>query len=402
MIQDSFKLYSAEKEYALRANVSVAELLQRGDVSHWWCTRVAQNMPTAVIHGCAPMPLEKSIQADIWQIEAETHLGRQSLSDFLKHPDSGARGYIAVQAGKIVAEAYPDLRGQDTHLWASCAKPTAGLVIELLVEEGLIEDHRTFGDYMPEFSGTDWADVKVADAMDMTTGMDCEENNETRSDPSSIAIRAFLAEFGEAFGDKIETLHDVLKSSRRADKPGNKFEYGSLTTQMLVLLAESVSNCKWAELFEQRVWCHIGAEGPLLQHLTPDGVALAHGVTSSRLRDLARFGMIFTPSWNRIANKKIVSESILDRIRNPKRSGDFFMRGFNGPVLQDTLGDSTISSNSRQWDVIWEDGDMFKGGLMGQGLYVSPGRDLVICYFSTSPEMYLARYLRPVAARFHL
>lgn len=63
----------------------------------------------------------------------------------------------------MVVEAYPDLRRQDPHLWASCAKPTAGLDIELLVEKGLIEDHRTFGEYLPEFSGTDWADVKMAE-----------------------------------------------------------------------------------------------------------------------------------------------------------------------------------------------------------------------------------------------
>ncbi len=175
-----------------------------------------------------------------------------------------------------------------------------------------------------------------------------------------------------------------------------------LRKEMLVLLAESVTNRKWPELFEQRIWGHIGSEGPLLQHLAPDGIALAHGVTSGRLRDLARFGMIFTPSWDKVAEKRIVSAKILDRIRNPMRSKDFYMRGFDGPVFQDYLGDKTILSNSRQWDAIWEDGDMFKGGFMGQGLYVSPGRDLVICYLSTTPEMYLARYLRPVAARFHL
>ena len=402
MIKNTFRQYSAADEYDLRARISVSELLGRGDVAHWWCTHITQTMPTAVIQGCSPMPLEESPRSDIWEIEAETHVGQLSLSDFLQHPDSGARGYVAVQAGRVVAEAYPDLRPQDTHLWASCAKPTVGLIIELLIEEGLIDDSRTFGDYMPEFSVTDWAAVRIIDAMDMTTGMDCEENDETRSDPSSIAIRAFLAEFDEAYGDRVETLRDVLKSSRQIDKPGNKFEYGSPTTQMLVLLAEAVTNCKLAELFEQRVWGHLGTEGPLLQHLSPDGIALAHGVTSGRLRDLARFGMLFTPSWQKVAEKQIVTDRILERIRNPIRSKEFYMRGFDGPVFQDHLGDDTILSNSRQWDAIWEDGDMYKSGFMAQGLYVSPGRDLVICYFSTTPEMYMARYLRPVAGLFPL
>jgi len=396
------KRYSAAEEYEMRARVSISELLNRSAVAHWWCTHISQCMPTAVIQGGSVMPLEKAPRAEIWNVRAETHLEPLPLSDFLQHPGSGARGYIAVHAGRIVAEAYPDLRPHDMHMWASCAKPTAGLVIELLIEDGIIDDSQPFGTYMPEFAGTDWAGVRIADAMDMTTGMDCEENDETRADPSSNAIRAFMAEFSEPYGDKVERLPDVLKNVRQVDSPGHKFEYSSPTTQMLVLLAESVTNCKWTEFFAQRVWDHVGAEGPFLQHLTPDGIALAHGVTSGCLRNLARFGMLYTPSWHNTANKQIVSESILSRIRTPRRSRGFFMRGFDGPVFRDYLDDETMISNSRQWDAVWEDGDMFKSGFMGQGLYVSPGRDLVIAYFSTIPEMYMARYLRPVAGLFPL
>jgi hypothetical protein len=45
-----------------------------------------------------------------------------------------------------------------------------------------------------------------------------------------------------------------------------------------------------------------------------------------------------------------------------------------------------VISNSRQWDNIFPDGDMFKLGFNGQGMYVSPSRDLVIAYFSTNPD----------------
>ena len=35
---------------------------------------------------------------------------------------------------------------------------------------------------------------------------------------------------------------------------------------------------------------------------------------------------------------------------------------------------------SRQWNFALPDGDLFKGGYGGQGLYVSPQRDLVIAF----------------------
>ncbi len=135
--------------------------------------------------------------------------------------------------------------------------------------------------------------------MDMTPGMDCEENEVTRADPSSNAIRAFLAEFNTPHNGKVETLLEVLQSSRRVGTPGEKFEYGSPCTQVLVYLAEAVSGQSWSELFRRNVWSHLRPDGSLQVHLSPDGVALAHGVVSSRLRDMARFGMLYTPSWSR-------------------------------------------------------------------------------------------------------
>lgn len=163
----------------------------------------------------------------------------------------------------------------------------------MLIEDGLLDDQQTFGHYLPVFRGTVWEDVKIVDAMDMTPGIDCEENDETRADPDSIAIRVFLAEFGMPYKCKQENLVDVLRVA-----------------------------------------------------------PLAHGIVSSTLRDMARFGMLYTPSWAKAADKQIVSDATLARI---------------------------------------------KGGFMGQALYVSPKRDLVIAFYSTRQDMTSIRYLRPIA-----
>ena len=39
--------------------------------------------------------------------------------------------------------------------------------------------------------------------------------------------------------------------------------------------------------------------------------------------------------------------------------------------------------NSYQWDFVMADGDFYKGGYGGQGLYISPSRDLVVAFFAT-------------------
>lgn len=389
---------TAEDTYRLRSQVSVPKLLECGDVAHWWCTHISECMPTAVINsphagaGLIDAPMDT-----VFDITAPTDLGTLALRDFLAHPDSGTRGVVVVKSGKVVAESYPDLSPEQPHLWASCAKPMAGLMIEHLIEAGLIDETQGIGDYIPALRDTDWHTVAVRDAMDMTPGMDCEENEETRADPSSNAIRAFLAEFGTPRGGKVETLLEVLQSSRRVGTPGEKFEYGSPCTQVLVLLAEAVSGLPWSELFRRNVWSHVKADGPIQMHQSPDGIALAHGVVSSRLRDLARFGMLFTPSWSNVATRQVVSGATLARIRRGVRQKEFFTDGYDGPVFIDRLNDDTMLGNARQWDCIWPNGDMYKGGFMDQGLYVSPSRDLVIAYFSTVPKMQMIRYLRPIA-----
>jgi hypothetical protein len=47
-------------------------------------------------------------------------------------------------------------------------------------------------------------------------------------------------------------------------------------------------------------------------------------------------------------------------------------------------------------DGVWDDGDFYKGGVFGQGLYVSPGRELVVWY-ATAMFSNLTQYARQIA-----
>ena len=44
---------------------------------------------------------------------------------------------------------------------------------------------------------------------------------------------------------------------------------------------------------------------------------------------------------------------------------------------------TSLPPASRQWNFAMDDGDLFKGGFGGRGLYISPGRDLVIAFAGT-------------------
>ena len=139
----------------------------------------------------------------------------------------------------------------------------------------------------------------------------------------------------------------------------------------------------------------------LLWNLLPDGTAVAHGLFSTTLEDFARFGMIFTPSWDKTAVEPIVSGTVLKRLQTGGNV-EAFQAGAKFEGLKEDFGEAPLM-NSMQFDAVFEDGALWKHGNIGQGIYIDPARDFVGVYYSTngyiSPygEDKLPGYLRHAA-----
>lgn len=393
--------YSLAEYETLAASFSLQTALLGTDVSLFGNTRMAQFFHTALVPRQVPYrALPARLEPAIGKIEAETAYGKLSLDDFLASPKSFAQAFIVVHHGEVVYESYPGMKPGDSHLWASTAKPLAALLIEQLIDEGRIDQNKTYGDYVPDFRGTAWDKIPVIDIMNMASGLNVAEDDASRANPNSMATRLFRSEFGETdpVTGKVETTRQVLKSAAKVIDPGQRFEYSSLDAQALVILVEEVTQKRYSDLLAERVFPGVPLEGGLQIHLSSaDGLEGGHGLVSSPLRDLAMFGMLYTPSWRKISDRQVVSDAALTRIQKDTPSHEAFMSGNDGAAFSDALADYVIS-NSRQWDDVFTDGDFFKLGFMGQGLYVSPSRDLVIAYFSTNPDTGPGqRYMRPIA-----
>ena len=396
-IKDAVNGFSAEDNRRFKQEFGVAALLSINPTALWFHNTASRGLPTAVIPRRQPvMPLKTKTMPEIGKVTATTEFGNMDLDAFLNHPRSFAQGFIVVHKGKIVFEQYPGMREADSHLTASTAKVLVGLLVECLIEEGLIDEQKTLGDYVPEFRGSVWAPIKVIDVMDMTTGLDPIDGPQHFANPDAVVTRMVMAEIGETYKGKLESMPEVMKEAKPISKPGEHFTYSSTATQALVILTEAVTKQSWADAFDQRIWSKMGVDGDLQVHLSPEGYALGHGVLSLRLRDLARFGMLYTPSWDQVAVEPVVTPEILERARVSYRSPEFYRAGPSGRKFMERLGDDTVRSAGRQWDAVWGDGDFFKSGLNTQGIYVSPDRDLVIAYFSLEPTQQLQKYLRPL------
>jgi hypothetical protein len=100
------------------------------------------------------------------------------------------------------------------------------------------------------------------------------------------------------------------------------------------------------------------------------GRVLMRGFTSIRDVGGASWGQ---KSWNTVSSKQVVTEPLLERLRNLGEPSAF--EGSDEERLSLEFFGEKAYTNSNQWDHVFEDGAMFKHGNMGQGIYVDRVRD---------------------------
>ena len=338
--------------------------------------------------------LETELNESVGRVVAATSLGNLELDTLIADPRSRVQGFIVVQDGKIVYERYPGMRDDDHHLWYSSSKSIAGLLVGLLEADGKIDVNQSIDTYLPELEVTNWRGIPIIDILDMASGLDIHENDTTRTDRNHSVGNFFRIELRDQSDLGTLTSNEILFAVRNKRESGEIFEYSSLNTKMLGLLVERVSGQRVADFLSDRVWSKMGAEGDGLLGVDLWGGASIYGMVSSRLRDKARYGMLYTPSWRDVAQEQLVPASLLEKIRNDCRP-ELLERAVQADPNREP--DAEIVCNSRQWDVVYADGDMFKGGARGQGIYVSPGRNMVVAFFSTTPEGSWRDYARAIA-----
>lgn len=380
--------WSLEFARSARENFNNFHYQLGGDHALYYQQNLAEQLPTAY---SAPhpdfMPLERAIDERLaGDVSFTTNEGELTLGEYIVHPNHRVQGVMMIHEGKVVFEEYPGMNPMDRHVWMSPGKATVGLIVGMLAEEGRIDLDRPVSAYAPELAGTNWDAVPMIDAMNMATGLALEETLEAIVDPNSIIVKFFSAEFGAqnpATG-QVDYWLDILREAEtiEGEQPGEVFRYSSAVTEVGVLISEKIDDMTWADLFEERVWGKVGARSDFNHHLMPDGTAVSHGLISTTLEDFGRFGLIFTPSWDKTAHERIVSDALLRRLQF-SGSEEAFRAGAKFEGLQEDFGETPLM-NSMQFDAVFEDGALWKHGNVGQGIYIDPARDFVGVYFSTN------------------
>jgi CubicO group peptidase (beta-lactamase class C family) len=387
--------FTAEQSYKLRQGFSSATAYNTVDQNLYYFLHWEEFLPHHIIRRGGPVrELPSAPNARLGQVKARTSLGELTLDQLLDDPRSRVQGFIVLHKGKIVYEKYPGMRADDHHLWFSSSKSVAGLLVGLLEAEGKIDVQRPIDAYLPELATTHWRGIRVLDILDMASGLEVAETEESRTNPQSLVNHFFRVELSDTSNVGGKTSDQILSAVGKKSEPGKLFEYSSLNTKMLGNLIERVSGQRLADFLSERVWSKIGAERDAMIGLNPWGGASIPGMISSTLRDKARYGLIYTPSWSAVSSERIVPQSLIDRTRRECRPE--LLAKANSARAFTTAEKDKPRCNSRQWDAIYADGDMYKGGARGQGIYVSPDADYVVAWFSTTQESGWVAYARAI------
>jgi CubicO group peptidase (beta-lactamase class C family) len=294
-------------------------------------------------------------------------------------------GIVVVRGGTILFERYPRMRPGDRHLLMSVTKAVTSAVAGILELRGELDLAQPVDAIIGgELAGSGWAGVPAGDVLGMASGIDCLEVDAPGgyTDPGHPFYRfeACLGWRPNARGGPLPSAYEYVAGLPSHRPSGEAYEYTSVNTFVLSWLAERVTGRPFAEVLGREIWSRAGFESPALLCGAADGAPGSHGGLCTTLRDLARFGMLFTPSARLVAEDEIIGAEHVRRIQTGARPGLHHDTPVTLPGYVTAAYGPRLPPASRQWNFAVEDGDLFKGGFGGQGLYVSPARDLVIAF----------------------
>ena len=339
-------------------------------------------LPHAVVaRGEEIVQIDASPRADLSAFVVDSRCGKMTLDDYIQK--AAVNGVIFLQHGHSVYERYPRMRPYDRHLLMSVSKVFTSLAIAQSAARGLIDTHQTVDFYLPELKGSGWEKTPVQDVLDMASGIDAPEEEDGFTNPNHpyYGYEASLGWLPQSSQAEYST-YQYMARLKRKDPPGQCYEYTSVNTFLLAWLAESLTGLPLHEIISQGTWRQMGAEADGLLGMAKSGAPAAHGGLCATLRDVARFGLLFTPGGQPQLSQAVVPPGYLAKIQSGGRP-ELFDRGPTGPSILQRLHGEHPCHQVDQWDYVLEDGDFFKSGYGGQGLYISQARDLVIAYFGT-------------------
>ena len=345
----------------------------------WTVCNFRQLMPTVnVSRGISsPVPLERAIDDGIDAVTftpmgtSETMTWQQSLA--VNYTD----GIVVLHKGRIVYERYFGcLDDSGVHAAMSVTKSFVGLLGEILVAEGVIDEHASVVSIIPEMKDSAFANATVRQVLDMTTGLSFSEDYANPNAEVYIYSSAGSPLPRPADYKGPRGYLEYLRTVKPQGQHGDQFAYKTINTEALGWIVSRVTGMSVAELLSQRIWRRMGAEQSGYMTVDSMGTPFAGGGFNAGLRDMARFGQLML-NKGEINGERLFPASVVDRIQQGGNKEAFAKAGYK-----------TLSGGSYRgmwWVFHNKHGAFAARGVHGQTIYIDPTANMVIARFTSYP-----------------
>lgn len=286
-------------------------------------------------------------------------------------------GLLILHHGKIVYEHYSGcLNETGKHAAMSMTKSLTGLLAEILVVEGELDEGAKVASIIPELANSAFGSATVRQVMDMTTALDFSENY---ADPNAdiwqySAAASPLPKPADYNGP--DGYFEYLQTVEQIGEHGVAFGYRTINSDALGWIISRVSGQNVAHLLSERLWQPVGTEQDAYMTVDSKGTPFAGGGLSAGLRDLGRIGLLMLNKGH-YDGRQLFPEAVANTIQTGGDKEAFAKAGYT------TLPGG--SYRSMWWNFHNAHGAYAARGVHGQTIYIDPTANMVLVRFASYP-----------------
>ena len=346
----------------------------------WTVCHIRELMPTTDVSRGIGAPSTLNYELDK-NIDALTFMPTNSKRPMTWKQSLDANytdGIMVMHHGKVVYERQNGcLNELGNHAAMSMTKSMTGLLAEILVTEGKLDDKALVASIIPELKNSGFGDATVRQVMDMTTALDYSEDY---ADPN-----ADIWQYSEAASPLPKPkgysgpngYFEYLQTVKKQGQHGAEFNYRTINSDALGWIISRTTGKAVNELLSERIWQKIGAEQSAYMTVDAKGTPFAGGGISAGLHDMARIGSLML-NKGEINGERLFPAAVVDNIEAGGDKNAFAKAGYK---------QLTNGSYKSMWWLFNNPTPIYAArGVHGQTIYVDPAADMVIVRFASYPD----------------
>ncbi len=279
-----------------------------------------------------------------------------NLEDFLVK--TGTQAFIVIRHDAILYEKYFNGAKRDSTVVSfSTAKSFVSALAGIAIQEGAIQSaNDPITKYLPELAARDvrFQEITIHDLLGMASGIRFDEKRFMWHDEGNLTYR---------FTD-LRSL--ALNKTVIIEPPGQTFLYNDFNPTLLGMILERATGKPVTEYLQEKLWTPLGMEfgGSWSVDSEASRLEVASCCINAHAIDFAKFGRLYLNQGNWEGRQIIPASWVAESTR----------------VEQGCKLDDQMSYGHFWWEIPGDEkaNDFFAWGNLGQFIYVSPSRDLII------------------------